>query len=667
MTFDRWPTADDIAAALSITPRGARKRAALEKWPFKKTTLRGGKQYRYRLADLPEDVQIAYAASLQTSLEDLREQLKPASKTEKKIAIPRYCGRATKTKDVKPLEETPEARLQIAALRMQVIKAWSASGLTVQDFVKAYNAGVAVPDLREKLGPHGDISTFQSFYRWLASYEKHGLAGLAPQYAVRRGGNGATLSEDEKEYIRALYLDESRPSCRTVERDLPQFIGHDVSYWIIYRYLKEEIPASVKAFYREGEKKYHDRFDPYISRDYSLFRSMEWGVSDHHMFDFMVEHEGRIFRPWLTAFIDMRSRLVTGWHIDVIPSSLTILRALDPTLRDYGPFENLLIDNGKDFKCMWLAGTTWKERRTKPDEDFLSLAEGVYHDCGFNLHFTQPYRGQSKPIERFFGTVIELFSKRMETYVGSNTATRPDEAKLYWGRIDGRDKVPVTLTLEDVRREFASFVAWYNAQWQHSGDGMDGKSPLRVFQENLTVRRVMPEPFRLYVMTRREKRTIQRNGVTIDGVEYFTPEMIQHAGDQVEVRRGLDDVGKVSVWKLPERTFLYYAYNDILRDMGVPEENVRRRKQAEKEQRKLVKQDSEIRETIRKIRKRPDQLLADEAIAAAPAYPEGQIIQVVNGDVVLPDEKGRASGGHILQLQREKPSKRQLKGIFDDE
>ncbi len=159
---------------------------------------------------------------------------------------------------------------------MQVIKAWSASGLTVQDFVKAYNAGVAVPDLREKLGPHGDISTFQSFYRWLASYEKHGLAGLAPQYAVRRGGNGATLSDEEKEYIRALYLDESRPSCRTVERDLPQFIGHKVSYWIIYRYLKEEIPASVKTFYREGEKKYHDRFDP-ISPSTTPGPSMEMG------------------------------------------------------------------------------------------------------------------------------------------------------------------------------------------------------------------------------------------------------------------------------------------------------------------------------------------------------------------------------------------------------
>jgi hypothetical protein len=190
---------------------------------------------------------------------------------------------------------------------------------------------------------------------------------------------------------------------------------------------------------------------------------------------------------------------------------------------------------------------------------------------------------------------------------------------------------------------------------------MDGKSPLASSRRNYPSG-ASCRVLRIYVMTRREKRIIQRNGVTIDGIWYFTPEMIQHTGDQGEVRRGLDDVGKVSVWKLPERTFLYYAYNDLLRDMGVPEENVRRARQATKEQRKLIKQDTEIRETVRKIRKRPDQLLAAEALAAKPAYPEGQILQVVNGDVALPDEKGLVPrGGVILDMPREKPEKRRLR------
>jgi hypothetical protein len=40
--------------------------------------------------------------------------------------------------------------------------------------------------------------------------------------------------------------------------------------------------------------------------------------------------------------------------------------------------------------------------------------------CGTKAHFATPYRGQSKPIERAFRTVIELFSRGQETYTGSN-------------------------------------------------------------------------------------------------------------------------------------------------------------------------------------------------------------------------------------------------------
>jgi hypothetical protein len=39
---------------------------------------------------------------------------------------------------------------------------------------------------------------------------------------------------------------------------------------------------------------------------------MEGGCGDRHLFDFVITHEGRIFRSWLTMFIDMRSRKITG-------------------------------------------------------------------------------------------------------------------------------------------------------------------------------------------------------------------------------------------------------------------------------------------------------------------------------------------------------------------
>ena len=292
--MDKWVAAEDIASALSATSRGVRKRAAQEKWARRMQPVRGGKQYRYRLIDLPEDVQTAFAKREKTSLEALRNQLQPASKPSQKVVVPRYTGRGAATHTPKLLEHIPEEYLHVAAARRKVIEAWSASGLTVEQFVTAYNNGIAVPELREQLGGHGAIASFQSFYRWLAEFEQHGLAGLAPRYAKRRGGNGASLDDHAKELIRALYLDDSRPSCRSVERDVKQF-GFDINYSMIYRYLRDEVPQAVKAFYREGEKAYHDRYDPYVPRDYTQYRSMEWGVADHHMFDFVVEHKGKSF------------------------------------------------------------------------------------------------------------------------------------------------------------------------------------------------------------------------------------------------------------------------------------------------------------------------------------------------------------------------------------
>ena len=644
--IDRWLSVSEIAELLSCTRGWIIQKAKKEGWQYRSFNVRGGKEHRYHLTNLPENIQAAYAASIKLSLSDLQSQLNPDSKPDKKINIPRYSGRGVKIKEVKTIENTPEEYLQVAAARRKVLEAYSASGLTASQFVTAYNNGVIALDIRNQLGSFGKISSQSSLYRWLGDYEKNGLTGLAPQYQKDRGGSGASLDERAKELIQAIYLDSHKPSIKTVQRDIKQF-GYDLNYSVINRYVNNEIPLSVKTFYRMGEKAYHDRFDPYITRDYTLFQPMEWGVGDHHLFDFVIKHKGRIFRPWLTRFDDMRSRYICGWHIDIIPNTLTILRALNMAVENCGTFDNLLIDNGKDFRSHWFAGNAWKQRKMQLDKDTCDLIEGVLHDCGTQAHFCIPYRGQSKPIERAFRTDIELFEKRMETYVGSNTATRPDEAKLYWGRINGRDKIEVTLTLEELRRRYAEYVEWYNNEWQHSGQGMDGKTPAQVFKANRIPRKEISEEMRRYIFTRREKRIVRRQGVTIDGIEYYNPQMVQYIGSEVEVRRDINKIGTVSLYSLPDRTYLFEAESDILKDFGIPEENMRAQRTAQRTARnhltKFAKEASEIRQTV----KSPAELAAEES-----EYADERL--VVNGDPI-----------QTSTLSIVKTPKRKIRGIFD--
>ena len=186
-------------------------------------------------------------------LQALKTALKPASDAEKKVLIISYNGRGAVTKAIKPLEASSEAGLRIAAMRVKLIEAYSQSGLSAKAFIDAYEAGEVAADLRERLGRWGNIHTQSNFYKnWLAVYQKHGIAGLIPQYDRKRGGAGASFDEKAKEIINSLYLDLRKPSAASVTRDLAQF-GYDLKYVTVNRYIKE-IPNSVKVFYREGQK-----------------------------------------------------------------------------------------------------------------------------------------------------------------------------------------------------------------------------------------------------------------------------------------------------------------------------------------------------------------------------------------------------------------------------
>jgi hypothetical protein len=348
----------------------------------------------------------------------------------------------------------------------------------------------------------------------------------------------------------------------------------------------------------------------------------------------------------------MRSRTITGWHIDIVPNTLTIMRAFSMSVDLYGLFDHLLIDNGKDFKSSWFAGNEWKMRRTSPEKETLILIEGVLHDCGTKAHFSTPYHAQSKPIERWFRSVIELFSKEQPTYVGSNNTDRPADTELFWSRINGRDKIEVTYTLDQLRNDFEKFVNWFNTSWNHSGQGMNGETPHSVFYANLEARREMPQEMRKYVFAIRDQRTIQKKGITMDGIDYYDPQMVQYIGTRVEVRRDINDAGKIALFSLPGCVYMFDAENDFLKDRGIPEENIRRLKNAKKQANAHLNNYAKKADKIRKEIKTPYELHAEQT-----AEVEAEELQlVVGGDPIIARPN--------IKLHKPAAPKRKLKSIL---
>ncbi|MDR0569183.1 MAG: hypothetical protein LBG87_08260, partial [Spirochaetaceae bacterium] len=191
-------TSEDIALLLAISPRRVRQRAKEDKWSYCTQSVQGGKQKRFHLKDLPEDVQVAYAVSLNLSLEGLQGEIKPAPKVEVKVSIDGYKCRSGSAKTYKDITQCTEAELDIARNRQKIIAAYERAkqeGLNCEEFVSFYNMDKVLPDVKAVLGRWGELKNWRRFYVWLKAYTQAGLAGLVPQYK-KRGGAGSSLAPE---------------------------------------------------------------------------------------------------------------------------------------------------------------------------------------------------------------------------------------------------------------------------------------------------------------------------------------------------------------------------------------------------------------------------------------------------------------------------------------
>jgi putative transposase len=640
---DKWLTINDIAELLSCKKESIKKQAQRKKWPYRSFTTRGGHEHRYRLAILPEDIQAAYAAGQGITLDELTARLFPALTPE----LPDPA--------VKPWKKIHAVDRETARLREKVILAWRDSGLTQLEFCAAYASGGILPELRDALGESLPDSTLS---RWVQRYRRSGIEGLAPRYEHRRGGSGASLDEHTKALIKFYYLHRNKISLRKTHRDLEKKEGIRVNYSTLRRYVNNEISDDTKDFFRKGEKYWCDHHEPYLKRDYTRLHSMQVAVADHKTFDFVSRvwrADGwHIVRLSLTCIIDMRSRKILGWCIDEVPSTLTIIRAVRMMVEQYGCPEAFLVDNGKDFSSYWFAGDSWNERHHtfgKKDKREISSVAG---DMDTIVQFCTPYRGQSKPIERFFGFVSGEHDKAYDSYTGSNTSDRIDERKLYWGNFNGKQKIPIEElpTKEEVREIFAGFARWFNSEWHHGGQGMDHKTPDIVFEENRRAKRTIPEEYQKYAWTRREIRTVQRGAVSIDNQLYYNREMQLIDGQDVEVRISIDDIGAAYIFNLKTGTYICDADTD-LKDSGITEENLRNLNRLRKAQRKHI---DEAEKDLNEIKKnkltRLEELREEKGRQVT--------LKVVGGDPVTP-----GAAAPLALVETPEPARRKYRTIFD--
>jgi putative transposase len=170
---------------------------------------------------------------------------------------------------------------------------------------------------------------------------------------------------------------------------------------------------------------------------------------------------------------------------------------------------------------------------------------------GVKVQHCWPYHGQSKPIERFFGTV-ENDTRVWPTYCGNSTANKPVDLQLQLER----GNAP---SMKEFAERFDAWIGTFNATGSNA-QGLDGKSPDRVFAQSLATKRTAtPEMLDALCLARTKPVKVMQNGVMYSGMRFGQYDLVRHVGQEVVLAVDERDLGQVPVWSLDGK-FLAIAH-----------------------------------------------------------------------------------------------------------
>jgi putative transposase len=451
--------------------------------------------------------------------------------------------------------ELTEARRQTLELRIRIVKGWKSAKADPRNDGKTI-AGIA-DDYLAHLECDGQRLTLRTLQRWEGDYSRDGEAGLCDgRWTERDGGGGGGERNDSRgpfaEFfgeVKRLYRDQRRRSiafCHDHAELRAKENGWPMPSYKTTRRMIAAIPHRVVALRREGSRAYDAKHGPYIERDYTDLASNACWESDEHQYDvWVIGPDGKLIRPWLLAWMDVRSRFYTGFKISATAGDTSVILA---TFRSAGMAngfpESIHVDNGKIYDARAMQGMSKVERRQFKKQkawcaEQYRLASGVLPRLGVETHHAIPYNAKAKTIERSFGTIEDRFCRQFDTYCGRSPAERPADLQK---QIDA-GKAP---TLAEFTERFSEWLLIDYHMRPHEGDGLDGKTPAQVYAENLHTKRVLPED-KIDLLTRRDSGLLKvgRMGVTFEGLSYGANDLAHYWGREVYLL--IDDADRSTV------------------------------------------------------------------------------------------------------------------------
>jgi transposase InsO family protein len=463
------------------------------------------------------------------------------------------------------LSEIPANKREEAINRVGIVKDFECFAARNVREGGTRTQAIAVYSLQEGI-------TQRTLQRWIYKYRDFGLKGLVDMRG-RGGDDGGAISDEAFELFKSLYLDLRQPTLATCWQNICYENRRQNKGWtipslrVMYNIVEKSIPYPVRVLLREGQAAYDEKCAPYIQVDPDSIEPGQVWVGDHHQFNCWIRHKGQWIRPWLTAWEDMRSRSLVGWHISLSPNQTTIMFAFKQGVKSYGPPDSVKIDNGKDYDSEMWTGTTKAERKALQrgyiDENNV---RGLYAMMGVTVSFAIPYHPQSKLIERFFDTLDCQFVKTIPTYCGKDTGRKPDYLNEL---LNSQKAIDNALDLQKFSMLFERYAKAYNSS-SHSGAGMDGRSPEQVLAARTSRRVILDEVLDLLLQGWSREIIVRKNGVQFKGLYYgqFNADLLACQSKTVRLAYDPHDLRRVYVYDAATRRLITIAEQNQLINYG---------------------------------------------------------------------------------------------------
>lgn len=404
------------------------------------------------------------------------------------------------------------------------------------------------------------LTSYQSINRMRKRLELYGVSGLLAHFGKRSGET--KIKESHFSYFKNLCLIEGAPSfysCWEITRGFAiriDKISKDEfpCYMTFKRRLEREVPKQAIYLARYGHSKWNKKYGTYIDRDYSNIASGTVWVADHAQIDVAcLMDDGRVVFPWVTAWRDFKSSKWLGWLLQPdSPNSDHIFQSFYYSAEEYGLPLDVLLDNGKDFRCKDFAGG----RKVLKIDANEAKTTSMLAELNVKVHFALPYNAQTKPIERDFLKIKELLSKHCVGYRGGNVVERPE-------KLADEIKKGKLIPFNTFKEIFDDFVINILNKRPSQGKNLKGLSPDELFNSEFKEKIIVSkDALKLFCMRTSRTYTIGRNGIK-DGsldITYWADWMISKYGLKVYLRRDIKNYKEAWVFKESNSEFVGKIY-----------------------------------------------------------------------------------------------------------